>query len=291
MLNPFDLKGPEFLVLYFVTCSICLLIVRWVIIKNESQVSPVIPKLNLTDPYEIAYLRGGENEAAKVTVISLLDRGLLHTHSDRLQALPNALDTARRPIERAVIKKFLTEAPASAMYGDDNIFNACQGYQSSLSRLGLLANNQQVYFRSGLLVLTAILVLGLAAAKIAIALSRGHHNIWFLICIAAVFTFFLVKQFSKERTTLGDHVLEDLRQLFGGLKDRSHLIQSGGETNEMALLAAVFGISALSSTQFPAIGALFPKGTSGSSCSSCSSSYGSSCGGGSCGGGCGGCGG
>jgi hypothetical protein len=93
-------------------------------------------------------------------------------------------------------------------------------------------------------------------------------------------------------------MMADLNQLFKRLKGRAYTLSAGGKTNEAALLAAVFGLSALPATGFPFISTLYPAknksdsnssgcGSSSSSCSSSSSSCssGSSCGGG---GGCGG---
>jgi hypothetical protein len=95
-------------------------------------------------------------------------------------------------------------------------------------------------------------------------------------------------------------MIADLQNLYGGLKDRALFLRTGGATLEPLMLAAVFGVGALSSADFAFTHVLFPRAkaaaqstsTCGSSCgSSCSSSScGSSCGGG-CGGGCGGCGG
>jgi hypothetical protein len=80
--------------------------------------------------------------------------------------------------------------------------------------------------------------------------------------------------------------------LFQQLKQCAHLLRKGGETNEVALLVAIHGISALSSGHDYAK-LLFPKAArndgDGGGSSTCSTGCGSSCGGG--GGGCGGCGG
>jgi hypothetical protein len=107
-------------------------------------------------------------------------------------------------------------------------------------------------------------------------------------------------------------MIADLQNLYSGLKDRAGFFRPGGATIEPLMLAAVFGVGALSSADFAFTHVLFPRakaaadaatwnsttscgsscnstfGSGGTSCSS--SSCGSSCGGG-CGGGCGGCGG
>jgi hypothetical protein len=135
-----------------------------------------------------------------------------------------------------------------------------------------------------------------AVTKILIALSRGRTNIFFLIAAAFVFGYLLYLVANPSRTLAGDAMLADLRQLFSALKHRAASIRSPSGTNELALLAAVFGTASLPAGSGIVPGKLFRKPVSessssscGSSTSSCGSSGGSSCGGG-CGGGCGGCG-
>ncbi len=159
-----------------------------------------------------------------------------------------------------------------------------------------MANDSVYAARRRIVTFGLVVLLGLAGAKLFVAFQRGRFNVLFLIILAAVFSIYLIIVYNKERTCLGDRVLSDLSTLFKDLKKRGKQIKQGGETNEVALLAAVFGLAALSSREFPHVKKLFLQsfknsdssfsfyaGGSGSSC-------GSSCGGGGCGGGCGGCG-
>ena len=99
--NPLDMYGPEFLVFYFVVGALTLLFVRYRIRQQESQLN--VPRLNLTDPYEIALLRGGENEAFRIAALSLIDRGLLEVSGETIKTKSKAtLDNARRSIEKAI---------------------------------------------------------------------------------------------------------------------------------------------------------------------------------------------
>jgi uncharacterized membrane protein YgcG len=148
------------------------------------------------------------------------------------------------------------------------------------------------------LALVAIAVLwSVAIAKIAIAIGRGHTNIELLVGLALVAPIFVVVRLRRGRTALGDRLLADLRELFSGLDIRSHEVQLGGATNELALLMGVFGLNALVGDALSTATFLFPAplglpGASDGDSSGGGSSCGSSCGGGGCGGGgCGGCGG
>src|SRR5262249_61449642 len=73
-MNPFDLRGPEFLLFYLCFSLVVIIAIDFLRRRAESGASP---KIDLGDPYLIAYLRGGESEAFRVAVISLVDRGIL----------------------------------------------------------------------------------------------------------------------------------------------------------------------------------------------------------------------
>ncbi len=293
LMNPLDMPGPQFLVFYVLMGVITLFFIRHRIAQQES--AWPMPKLNLTDPYEIAFLRGGINEALRIAALSLIDRGLLEVSDNNLKTKNKAaLDSTRRPIEKSILRKFSTSGHAQDMYTDQKLWNAAQyEYQSTLEQNKLIASDVIYASRRPMFIVGLFVIGATAVAKISFAVLRGHYNVMFLIILAVVFLVFLFKIYKKERTVLGDRVLADLRTLFKGLEDRGDRIKSGGETNEAALLAAIFGVAALSTTNFPYIQKLFPKAKATSSCSttSCGSSCGSSCGGGGGGSGCGGCGG
>ena len=63
-MNPFMLTGFSFLAFYLVVgITIAWGLRRWI---RNSESSDAAPMQNLTDPYLIAYLRAGENEAMRV---------------------------------------------------------------------------------------------------------------------------------------------------------------------------------------------------------------------------------
>src|SRR5271156_1811715 len=77
--NPItDLYGPYFLLFYGVAIAAltlaCYKSVRGLDRTRDLEVPEFPAKL---DPYEIAYLRGGENEVTRVAIASLIQRGLL----------------------------------------------------------------------------------------------------------------------------------------------------------------------------------------------------------------------
>jgi hypothetical protein len=90
-----------------------------------------------------------------------------------------------------------------------------------------------------------------SAAKIWVALSRGRSNIAFLIILTVVACILASKIYNPHRTPAGDALLADIRMLFARLKERAHTLRPGGETSEVALLMAVFGVRDLSPILFP----------------------------------------
>lgn len=294
MPNPFDWRGPEFLVFYgalggVVTAAIVLLRHRL-----EPAAAMAAP---LTDYLKIAYLRGGPDEALRVATVCLIDRGLVElVDNQHVKTASVTLPAGLQRTEQRVLETCKDSTRASAIVDDTSLRIAvtaeCEG---QLVRAGLLPDETVKADRQWLLMM-GLFVLGLVAlVKIMIALSRGRTNVLFLIAAASIFGFVLSRVANPARTLAGEAMLADLRQLFSALRDRTRSIGSPGEAHEMALLAAVFGLGSLPSGRGSLVEKLFrrPQQASSSSCGSSSCGSGSSCGsscGGGCGGGCGGCG-
>jgi hypothetical protein len=180
---------------------------------------------------------------------------------------------------------------APSIFGDGGLAAATGDYREMLIRLGLVPSEAEVSARRRRLWVALAILVGVAGTKLVVALSRGRSNVGFLIILAAIACVVAVKIHNPLRTPAGDQLLADLRNLFARLKSRAHTLRPGGETSEVALLSAVFGVGALSPILFPYAKQLFPRATS-SNPSLYGSTCGSSCGGGGGGGGgCGGCGG
>jgi uncharacterized protein (TIGR04222 family) len=307
-MNPFDLPGPEFLVFYLaLAVGVHLLFkpLAHLLSESSSGRGGGFPfDLRGADPYLIAYLRGQSNETARVAILSLLDRGLLIAAGGLLTAVPGAAEQVHRPLEREVLRMFESPAGPALIYRDAaSIYRyaafekACEGLKSELAKLELIPDVDLSLLRVGSL---AALV-GVAYAKVKIALDRGHYNIGFLVVLAIIASIAMLARKTPSRTRKGDAALDELRSNFAQLKERAAEIELGGGSRDLALLAAIFGVTALAGEALARAQVLFPaaiknQGAAGSSCgaSSCgtsSCSGGSSCGGGGCGGGCGGCGG
>lgn len=277
---PFDLRGPEFLVFYVAACAMVTLAAY--LLRHAGEPADT-PKVNLSDPYLIAFLRGGKNEVLRVVTMSLVDRGLLAAAGTKICAAEGAFGKARSELEQKVVRQFNPSAEASSPFKITEAEPEMRRYGHELTRLGLLPDDEQKGARLLRMAVALVVVLGLAIVQIYVALTTGHSNVQFLIFLAALFAVAVIKLLRPRLTSAGERMVADLRTLFGGLKQRSQEIQNGSSPAEFALMAAVFGMATI-----PDAKKLFPRGGSscGSGCGS-DSGGGSSCGGG----GCGGCGG
>jgi uncharacterized protein (TIGR04222 family) len=302
-MNPFDLRGPEFLVFYAIFAAVLLTAIHLLRDRLESDEAP---KIDLGDPYLLAYLRAGKDEALRVAIVSLVDRGLLIYDGTNLQRADNASpQSVRRPLEIALLERFAQPGEARTIFFDLKLEAVCVQYEDRLKRDRLLPGESTEQTRLLLIIVAVVLLVGVAGAKVLIALSRGRTNVAFLIIMAVIAIVVAVKVLSPRLTARGAALLADARSLYGGLKQRAATIPPGGATIDAMMLASIFGVDALAGDGFAYTRVLFPRSTSsfGSSNNSCStysatgscstssgSSCGSSCGGGGCGGGCGGCG-
>lgn len=293
MFNPFALTGFQFLLFYLLFGIVVWAGLRRWIAHHESEGERLATSY-AKDPYYIAFLRGGAREALKIATISLVDRGLLRVDGELLTTKSNdALLSANRPIERAVLSRYLAPGNAEEILHGAESIPACKEYQQKLIEQELIRGPHSAETRLVPGIIAFACLWTTTAVKTSIALSQGRHNLIFLFILTAIFSLLVLFVLVKRTTARGDALLADLRILFARLKVRASKIAPGGQTNEAALVAAIFGIGVLPNLLFPYVSLLYPDKSSdggGTSCGSSSSSDsggGSSCGGG-CGGGCGG---
>lgn len=287
---PFNLPGPQFLVFFAILAVILLIALARFVRRGEGGKRP---RLAFNDPYQIAFLRGGANEAVAVATFSMLDRGLLRQDGDKVVAASATGERiARHALERRLLGHFASRRDIDSIRESSLAATADAQYVPKLEQLGLLPDSTARRARFGSAILVSGVLLAVAATKTAIALAAGRHNVVFLIVLSvvAIVLAFIVNR--PRLTAKGKATLQDLRTLFRGLHQRVGAIRRGGGTADAVMAAAVFGLGVLPLATFPYLedlrGKSSPGGDGGSSSSGCGSSDGgSSCGGG---GGCGGCG-
>lgn len=322
--NPIaNMQGQVFLVIY--GAIIFVLAIAFYLLKSkfdwtDKQPAPLISQT--PDPYEIAYLRGGENELARSLIFSLTNKGFLQITNEGkksyivlTQNQPNW--TTLPSIERNILSWFQTTRETSEVFESYGLIELLKPYslkyESKLAQNNLLTP-KDVEMKIRML---SFLVFGFTALigsyKLIASISHGSYNIIFLILfIIASFLVFWFLGKTKRLSKRGENYLETLQNTFDRLRYNKTPSPNMPALNSFdpALLAlGIFGTSALIGSGYNEYERAFEKsnkqdsggygsscGTScGSSCSSwssCSSgdsgsscSSGSSCGGG-CGGGC-----
>jgi len=286
-MNPFDLSGPDFLVFY-IFFSAVVLIAAWYF-RRQAESGPV-PKMDLSDPYLIACLRGGETEALRLGVLALIDRGLLIADNTWIERAAHATpkDT-HNAIEAAVLRAVGARTPVASILNDISLKKECRPYLEKLEAGGLLPDESMKSQRRRRFLLASTALAGVGVIKIAIGISRDRPVVFLFILMIAAVIVLAVASFSR-LTARGRRAIDDIQVIYSGLKDRASDIHRGSATAEMLILVAVFGVTALPPTEYAFAQTIFPQAASssggGGSCG------GSGCGGGGCGGGgCGGCGG
>ena len=274
-MNPFDWRGPEFLVFYLLFGLAVLALLY--LARTASEPAGEV-RADLSDPYLIASLRGGSAEVLRVATISLIDRALLKASDDKVRVTKNADRAVTQPVERAALFFFQTRDEAAALLSDSSAKKAAAPYEERLRALGYLPDRSTTSHRLKIFVIALAALWLVAGLKIILAIER-ERPYSFLVVLAVMFPIAATAVTFPRQTRRGRRALDDLKVLFRDSR------QIGATGDELLYAAAVLGVAGLS-TEHAWTRKLFPisdsGGSSGSSC-------GSSCGGG-CGGGCGGCG-
>ncbi|MCY7377561.1 MAG: TIGR04222 domain-containing membrane protein [Pyrinomonadaceae bacterium] len=312
-----NMYGPYFLVFYILFIIAAIVGFRIVRSRTDKTANFSIPPIpNNPDAFEIAYLRGGENELVRAVVFALAQKNLLKFISDDKkspQIYPTISDFDRRnlsTVERTALGWFDRTREVKELFQKDGLKDALQPYYETYrARLEMqhFIPDETTKSRSRRLALQAFLVFGsLGAYKVIAAIYNGYWNVFGIVFITISGLFVLSLAAKMPRlTNLGKEYLKRLQLAFERIKPSKHYpIETGVPTSAafaavdpFLLSVGIFGGAALAGTIYSDYNLAFQKAqnnSTGSSCSSgcgsCSSSSGGD-GGSGCGGGCGGCGG
>jgi uncharacterized protein (TIGR04222 family) len=329
-MNPFfenplaNMYGPHFLLLYAFVIVLAALFVRFIVPRIINRKNSEVPQVPVTpDPYEMAYLRGGEPEVIKLVVFSLISRGYLNvlTNNENTDLRVGRKDrcpsqASLNELEKQVFSLIGSKEKKLTQILLDNkgakhtvVQESVERIKNSLTGQGLLWTNQQKQMFSFYKMLTAGFVIAFGLYKLLAAFLHERFNVQFLVIIG-VLGILLIAQFRVDSyiSRKGMELLEHLRSIFD-LKGQDVLKKP---TYLQQLCIALFGVVLLEHTRYRYLYQFFGIGPSyagqiywdnpgkyagdytgswgGNSCGAVSScSGGGSCGGG-CGGGCGGCG-
>jgi uncharacterized protein (TIGR04222 family) len=295
-----NMPGPSFLVLFGTVAGLTAL-ACWSrarqIDSTASLPSPLIPAQ--PDPYEIAYLRGGENEVIRAAIVSLTHRRYLQVSevktgwsSKELRvshvSTPPELNHLCR-IEQEVYAWFRTPRGSAEIFESGSpllteVKASCASYDKRLKSEQLLTSDEMKAVGRKICNQGGAVVVGLGGYKLLVALSKGHSNVQFLIYIS-IFALVLLEGvcIPARLTQRGKEYLDRLQTAFRPARALAFRVPPLPTDTTLALAVAAYGIDTLADTPLENFKEVFRKADSAAA--------GVGCGGGCGGGGCGGCGG
>lgn len=288
-----DMAGPEFLLFYASAIAFILGAAVWVSRHNDvTTPMPPPPVPSRPDAYEVAYLRGGDNELVRTVIFGLTQRGYLKMGDSAVEQASDPPDPVLlSPIEREVFSWLAWPRTAQEIFESGgvapNIRKFSASYQALLQNESLLAGVEMRRGAWAVSLVAALAIVALGGYKLAIAALKGHSNVMFLILMGVAALWITVKIPAAVRVTArGRAYLQTLQLAFKGLKDRVATLTpaAGAEDATLPLLVGLLGVSVLAGTSYDAYHQMFRRASANSTaaCGAC---------GGGCGGGCGGCGG
>ena len=243
------------------------------------------------DPYEIAYLRGGRNEVARVVIVSLVERRLLELQEADRGSLRSFVKGSKfigqnptRPfinlsdLERTVYDWFAEPRPVADVFRKSlpaELTPYCLPFEERLQRRQLLNIEDGIPLP---LVVIGVVAIAVAAVALIVAALRNGLPVGVIITLAVGGIVALIYFGARRRLTA------DGRAYLSQLRDQAAVTQG---PMPYAFAAAVAGTTALAGTPLADLGGEFKKSQQQAASSGCAVWTGSGCGG--CGGG-GGCG-
>ncbi len=296
--NPIaDMYGHDFL-LFYGGIIVLTLVACWLKLRQSDPTAsmPLPPVPSEPNPYETAYLRGGENEVTRVVIFGLTQRGYLQVTEEadkRIEQAPDHPDPAHLPqLERAVFEALQIPLSAEDIFKSVSLSSTvrsyCTTYEQTLQNEQLLTADEVKTAAKRIGLTGAAVIFGLGGYKLLIALAKGYSNVGFLIVmgIVSLVILFIICE-SDRLSSRGKKYLERLQLAFERLKGSAASVPSAAVDSTLLLLVGVFGVELLAGTPYAYYQEMFQRSSSGGG--SCGAGCGSG-GGDGCGGGCGGCG-
>lgn len=280
------MTGPQFLAFYAVLVILTCILQQWLIKRGER--SGLQSMYFASDPYRVATLRAGDNEAIRVAVFSLVNREVLGECDGMVQTREGHPGKLASPLELAIARICQSQPfKISQLQQHPELSALCNQYEEDLVQEGLLCKGPLKRRRILIALSFMVIVEAIAVHRAWYAIQHGHFNLKFLFVLAVMAGMLLLFVPLTCRTTAdGDECLKKLQKMMGNPQELAQKLHAGDATDNAMMFASVFGLSMLPAGIFAFSDRLFPQpvSSSGSDSSSSSSSSG-------CGGGCGGCGG
>jgi uncharacterized protein (TIGR04222 family) len=306
-LNPFNLSGPEFLLVY----AICLGLVSaatiiWRVIQRVAPAESDVSRGKPLDIWELAYLRGRDLAVADTAVVDLSTAKLIEADKQRTRLIATTLKPNKQlsPVPFAIYRAAQSSGGVSTAKLHREIAFECERIRDHLMNRGLIKAWGDRFWETwpGYLGFGMLMAFGLSRLALGIYRDRPVGYLILLLLLTALVGFALTytrRITSNGRKALRDSIAEMER--YQAKKPRSTAIQPVGVPGHEQIPAlatwtfAVMGLATAQSMLDPNItelirkrGAVDAGSASGCSATGCGGDGG---GGGGCGGGgCGGCG-
>src|SRR5262249_12792719 len=132
---------------------------------------------------------GGENEALRVAVISLVDRGLLVMDGEFIRRADHVIDNmVKHPVDYKALKRFWAPDKAASIFKDKSLKSTLQPYRQKLEDTGLLPDSaaDNARLTRFLIALTALGIVGVIKIQIGISLDRPVSFLVFMMIAAII---------------------------------------------------------------------------------------------------------
>jgi uncharacterized protein (TIGR04222 family) len=216
-------------------------------------------EMDITDPYEIAYLRGGEKEVMKLLLFDLVERGYLDiretsnliwtTQQLAISSRPPSLGNLSRS-ERQIVDWFVEPRNANEIFAmslPQDLALACLEYHQRHQQSGWLAANSIIGSTGGQNVLVG---LGIFLVWI-VCTALVPAPLALLITIGAAFL--LNHHLLPQRlTSVGRQGVEQLKAQVGHLMDRPKTARLGVHDPALVTLVGIFGTEILGGSVYDA---------------------------------------
>ena len=293
MTNPItDFTGPEFLAFYAIVIGI-IVAVSWFWRRSTDATAllPPLPVPEHLDPYEIAYLRDGENEMAWVAVVRLMEDKFLRAASEKTFLLGTKTWIEQDPghpdakslkvLESSVFNMFKSRQTVDKAFIEDiggRMTAYALPHEQRLVSERLVTSEDEKSAGTTRGYIAAAVIVAIGASRCVVGVIRGR-SIDFLVFMGLIGLSIAMSAAKPGRLT------ERGKTYLKRAQDRwTSLSSEAGEHMSLALLTGIFGMTALAATPLAFLADMFRDWQA-----SLSSDGGGGCGGGGCGG-CGGCG-
>jgi uncharacterized protein (TIGR04222 family) len=253
VMNPLNLRGPEFLKLYtamFALASIASLIIRAVLRRagaNDAAVPGREPKL---DPFEMAYLSGGAARAVQAAVVSMVQRGCVRFRSDRDITAAQAPSRRPSPLELGVYTAAATDGEGTMSHVRRRCEAAAAQIEDRLMTEGLLLPPGTRGLMTLATIAMPLCVMILGVAKVCVGLSRGRPvSILVALLIASlVVIVMMASNLDSRRTTAGAALVRRQRDVSRDARENAYRLSG----TDLTMAVAIFGPALLATVPDPA---------------------------------------